>query len=131
MLLRGQRSGDRPPTRLGREGGCASRRDDDTPEAIDPQDGTDRSDRHEYVPMLETARILVARVRAVSPKSAVCVGLGVSNGRQAEEVAQFADGVIVGSALVRCLLDSPDAAGISALTRLAADLADGVRATAG
>mgnify|MGYP003693687485 CR=1 FL=1 len=40
------------------------------------------------------------------------VGLGVSNGRQAEEVAQFADGVIVGSALVRCLLDSPDAAGI-------------------
>jgi tryptophan synthase alpha chain len=58
-----------------------------------------------------TARTLVARVRAVSPESAVCVGLGVSNGRQAVEVAQFADGVIVGSALVRCLLDSPDAAG--------------------
>jgi tryptophan synthase alpha chain len=79
----------------------------------------------------DTARILVARVRAVSPKSAVCVGLGVSNGRQAGEVAQFADGVIVGSALVRCLLDSPDAAGISALARLATDLADGVRVTAG
>jgi len=77
-----------------------------------------------------TARTLVARVRAVSPESAVCVGLGVSNGRQAAEVAQFADGVIVGSALVRCLLDSPDAAGIAALARLTAELADGVRATA-
>ena len=75
-----------------------------------------------------TARILVARVRAVSPESAVCVGLGVSNGRQAAEVAHFADGVIVGSALVRCLLDSPDAAGIASLARLTADLADGVRA---
>ena len=77
-----------------------------------------------------TARTLVARVRAVSPESAVCVGLGVSNGRQAAEVAHFADGVIVGSALVRCLLDSPDAAGIASLARLTADLADGVRATA-
>ena len=77
-----------------------------------------------------TARALVARVRAVSPESAVCVGLGVSNGRQAAEVAQFADGVIVGSALVRRLLDSPDAAGIASLARLTAELADGVRATA-
>jgi tryptophan synthase alpha chain len=77
-----------------------------------------------------TARTLVARVRAVSPESAVCVGLGVSNGRQAAEVAHFADGVIVGSALVRCLLDSPDAAGIASLARLTAELVDGVRATA-
>ena len=29
------------------------------PEAVDPQEGSDRSDRNEYVPMLETARILV------------------------------------------------------------------------
>ena len=33
----------------------------------------------------------------------VCVGLGVSTGAQAAEVAAFADGVIVGSALVACL----------------------------
>ena len=52
-------------------------------------------------------------------------------GDRPREVAQFADGVIVGSALVRCLLDSPDAAGVAALARLTADLADGVRVTAG
>ena len=36
----------------------------------------------------------------------VAVGLGVSDGAQAAEVAAYADGVIVGSALVRCLLDA-------------------------
>jgi len=66
-------------------------------------------------------------VRSLAPEMAVCVGLGVSNGDQAAEVAAFADGVIVGSAFVKCLLDSPDAAGITATGRLAADLAAGVR----
>ena len=37
----------------------------------------------------------------------VCVGLGVSDGAQAAQIAQFADGVIVGSAFVRRLLDAP------------------------
>ncbi|MEP7020603.1 MAG: tryptophan synthase subunit alpha [Pseudonocardiales bacterium] len=74
-----------------------------------------------------TAETLVQRVRALAPDSPVCVGLGVSNGEQAAEVAAFADGVIVGSALVRCLLDSPDAGGVAAVRALAADLAAGVR----
>ena len=39
------------------------------------------------------------------PDLAVCVGLGVSDGAQAAEVAAFADGVIVGSAYVRELLE--------------------------
>ena len=58
----------------------------------------------------------------------VCVGLGVSTGDQAAEVAGFADGVIVGSAFVRALLDAatPDD-GLRAVEALAADLADGVR----
>ena len=38
----------------------------------------------------------------------VGVGLGVCNGDQAAEVASYADGVIVGSAFVRALLDHPD-----------------------
>ena len=59
----------------------------------------------------------------------VGVGLGVRDGAQAAEVGAFADGVIVGSALVRCLLDAPDqAAGLAALRTLSADLAAGVRA---
>ncbi len=73
------------------------------------------------------AASLVRRVRHLAPQVAVCVGLGVSSGEQAHEVAAFADGVIVGSALVRCLLDSPDADGVAAVGELAADLAAGVR----
>ena len=73
---------------------------------------------------------LVARLRAVTGLP-VGVGLGVSSGAQAAEVAQYADGVIVGSAFVRCLLeaDSP-AAGVAAVGRLAAELAAGVRSRA-
>jgi tryptophan synthase alpha chain len=73
---------------------------------------------------------LVARVRAVT-STPVAVGLGVSNGDQAAQVAGYADGVIVGSAFVRCLLDAPDeAAGAAAAAALAADLAAGIRRAA-
>jgi tryptophan synthase alpha chain len=72
---------------------------------------------------------LVGRTRATTDLP-VAVGLGVGNGRQAAEVAAYADGVIVGSAFVRTLLDHPDdrAAGLHALTALTVDLAGGVRA---
>jgi tryptophan synthase alpha chain len=56
------------------------------------------------------------------------LGLGVGNGEQAAEVAGFADGVIVGSAFVRRLLDAPtEAAGADAVRELAAEFAEGVR----
>jgi len=74
-----------------------------------------------------TASALVGRVRALAPQIPVCVGLGVSNGDQAAEVASFADGVIVGSALVKRLLDSPDSVGVAAVAELTAELAAGVR----
>lgn len=70
---------------------------------------------------------LVARVRQVTDRP-VAVGLGVSNRAQAAEVAGYADGVIVGSAFVRALLDAPDeASGVEAVRRLAGELAAGVR----
>lgn len=73
---------------------------------------------------------LVARTRAVTDKP-IGVGLGVSNGAQAREIAAFADAVIVGSALVRCLLDaSDDAAGLKAIRTLTEDLRAGVERTA-
>ena len=79
----------------------------------------------------EGARALVDRVRAVTDLP-VCVGLGVSTGRQAAEVAAFADGVIVGSALVRCLADAATTEqGLSALETLSAELAEGVRSASG
>ncbi len=76
----------------------------------------------------ELAAPLVSRVKAATDLP-VGVGLGVSNGRQAAEVASYADGVIVGSAFVRRILDagSDRVAGLAALTELTADLADGVR----
>lgn len=69
---------------------------------------------------------LVERVRAAGDLP-VGVGLGVSNGEQAAEVASYADGVIVGSAFVRPLLEQPGEAGVKAVAALAADLAAGVR----
>ncbi len=71
---------------------------------------------------------LVARTKATTDLP-VGVGLGVSTGDQAAEVASYADGVIVGSAFVRALLDHADdpAAGLSALRALTEDLAGGVR----
>ena len=75
----------------------------------------------------DTATALVRRVRSLAPQIAVCVGLGVSNADQAAEVAAFADGVIVGSAVVRRLVDSPDASGVAAAGELARELARGVR----
>jgi tryptophan synthase alpha chain len=81
----------------------------------------------------ELAGPLVSRTKAAAQRLGtdlpVGVGLGVSNGAQAAEVAAYADGVIVGSAFVRTLLDHPDdrAAGLRALTALTEDLASGVR----
>jgi tryptophan synthase alpha chain len=78
----------------------------------------------------DLAAPLVARTKAATDL-AVGVGLGVSNGEQAAEVASYADGVIVGSAFVRALLDHPDdrSAGLRALRDLTEDLASGVRCT--
>ncbi|HTA10878.1 MAG TPA: tryptophan synthase subunit alpha [Streptosporangiaceae bacterium] len=70
---------------------------------------------------------LVARVREAT-KLPVAVGLGVRDGRQAAEVAGFADGVIVGSAFVQRLLAAGDLReGLASVRALAAELAAGVR----
>ena len=75
------------------------------------------------------APALVKRVRQHTDLP-VGVGLGVSNAAQAAQVASFADGVIVGSAFVRRLLDAADAgdpaAGTAAVGHLAAELAQAV-----
>jgi tryptophan synthase alpha chain len=64
---------------------------------------------------------LVARVRQTGDIP-VGVGLGVRSGAQAAEIASFADGVIVGSALVTAAAD-----GLPAVRALTEDLARGVR----
>jgi tryptophan synthase alpha chain len=75
----------------------------------------------------DAASVIVGRTKAVTDKP-VCVGLGVSTREQAAEVAAFADGVIVGSALVRCLTEADDlASGIARLREVVSELAAGVR----
>lgn len=73
------------------------------------------------------APVIVERARQHS-NLPVGVGLGVSTKEQAAAVAQFADGVVVGSALVSCLFDEQSP--MSKLSALAGDLAEGVRARA-
>ncbi len=65
---------------------------------------------------------LVERARAVT-ELPICVGLGVSDRAQAAEVAGFADGVIVGTALVRALGER----GLDGLAEVTRELAAGVR----
>ncbi|GAA3823613.1 tryptophan synthase subunit alpha [Cellulomonas soli] len=73
------------------------------------------------------AERLVADTRAAGAAH-VCVGLGVSRPDQAAQVATYADGVIVGSALVRAVTEGvQDGTGLDALARTTAALADGVR----
>ncbi|SIS20194.1 tryptophan synthase, alpha chain [Williamsia sterculiae] len=67
---------------------------------------------------------LCARVREHSDIP-IGVGLGVRNRAQAAEMAAYADGVIVGSALVSAVDE-----GTAALESLVSELADGVRTTA-
>ena len=76
----------------------------------------------------DLARPLVDRARAVTDLP-IGVGLGVSDGDQAALVAGYADGVIVGSAFVRRLLEagSDRRRGLASLAELTRDLADGVR----
>lgn len=80
----------------------------------------------------ERAAQLVADSRAAGAHR-VCVGLGVSTAAHASQVATYADGVIVGSALVRTLIrsDGDRQAALADLSRTTADLAAGAGAPAG
>jgi tryptophan synthase alpha chain len=74
-----------------------------------------------------SASELVARVRTVTDLP-ISVGLGVSTREQAKSLAAYADGVIVGSAFIKLLLDaSSEQEGLDAISHLAKELALGVR----
>lgn len=70
----------------------------------------------------DAARDLVGRLRGQGADS-VCVGLGISTAEQVRDVVSFADGAIVGSALVRALGEG----GVEAVGALAASLASGTK----
>jgi tryptophan synthase alpha chain len=66
----------------------------------------------------------VARLRDAGATS-TCVGVGISSAEQVREVLGYADGAIVGSALVTALADG----GVGAVARTAGALAAGTRLT--
>jgi tryptophan synthase alpha chain len=73
------------------------------------------------------ASALVARVKKTTSLP-VSVGLGVSTREQAKQVAAYADGVIVGSAFIKLLLNAKsEQEGLDAISELAKELALGVR----
>jgi tryptophan synthase alpha chain len=74
-----------------------------------------------------SAESLVTRLREVTDLP-IAVGLGVSTPEQAREVAQYADGVIVGSAFIRLLQEAATLEeGISKVRELAENLSKGLR----
>ncbi|MET1022114.1 MAG: tryptophan synthase subunit alpha [Arthrobacter sp.] len=67
------------------------------------------------------AKDVVAAAHAAGAEH-VCVGLGVSNADQVREIAAYADGVIVGTALVAAIGDG----GVDAVASLTKDLSTGL-----
>lgn len=68
------------------------------------------------------ARGLLERLRSAGATNA-CVGVGISSAEQVREILGYADGAIVGSALVAALADG----GVAAVARTAAALSAGTR----
>ena len=72
---------------------------------------------------------LVRRVREISEGLPIGMGVGISNANQVRDVGEFADAVIVGSALVKTLVDAEDAhteGGLGTLSTVVAELVSGV-----
>jgi tryptophan synthase alpha chain len=66
------------------------------------------------------ARSLVARIRDAGETRA-CVGIGISTAEQVAEVLEYAEGAIVGSALVTALAED----GVAGVARTASALSKG------
>ena len=66
------------------------------------------------------ARSLITRLRDAGATSA-CVGVGISNPEHVADVLSYADGAIVGTALVAALAEG----GVAGVGKLAAELSDG------
>lgn len=78
--------------------------------------------------MAEGIEKQVSAVRALS-EVPICVGFGISTAAHAAEVGRFADGVVVGSAIVDRIESAPDPdAAIDAVSRFVAELKAPLRA---
>jgi tryptophan synthase alpha chain len=67
----------------------------------------------ERTALADSATIIAARLKAVTDKP-VLIGVGVSNAEQAVEACRVADGVVIGSSVVRRMLEGQGPAGVAA-----------------
>ncbi len=74
--------------------------------------------------LASSAMSIAGRLKAVTDKP-VLVGVGVGTPEQAVEVSQVSDGVVVGSAIVRRMLDGAGPEGVADLVREFRDALDG------
>jgi tryptophan synthase alpha chain len=61
--------------------------------------------------LASSATVIAKRLKAITDKP-VLIGVGISNGKQAVQASEAADGVIIGSAIVRRLLDGEGPEGV-------------------
>ncbi len=66
----------------------------------------------ERATLAATAAVMATRLKAVTDRP-VLIGIGVSNGEQAAEVAQVADGAIVGASVMRRVLEGEGPEGVA------------------
>ena len=79
----------------------------------------------ERAALASTASEVATRLKAITDRP-VLIGIGVSNGDQAAEVAAVADGVIVGAALVRRILEGRGPEGVGRFVGELREALDGV-----
>ncbi|MEX1218273.1 MAG: tryptophan synthase subunit alpha [Acidimicrobiales bacterium] len=63
--------------------------------------------------LAESSLVIARRLKAITDKP-VLVGVGVSNGQQAAEISQVADGCVIGSAIMRRVVAGEGALGVGA-----------------
>jgi tryptophan synthase alpha chain len=63
--------------------------------------------------LASSSLVIAKRLKAITDKP-VLVGVGISNAKQAVEICAEADGVVIGSALMRRVLEGVGAAGAGA-----------------
>ncbi|MDX2259239.1 MAG: tryptophan synthase subunit alpha [Hyphomicrobiaceae bacterium] len=86
-------------------------------------------------PVASEVRSQVARIKAATDLP-VCVGFGIKSGADARALAEGADGVVVGSTLVRAIADTLEAGGratartVPAVHGIVADIAGALRGNA-
>ena len=73
--------------------------------------------------LASSATVIAKRLKAVTDKP-VLIGVGISNGEQAVQASEAADGVIIGSAIVRRLVDGEGPEGVGRFVSSVRDALD-------